>query len=117
MFRDDFPYEEMSINEHVFLVRCENESLQNYLLFTLKQESYFDLMQVLSMTSAQPGINQSKFKSIKIEVPNRHLVDMFHKISEIHLKEIFNLAKQNQNLTKQRDLLLPRLMNGTIKVK
>lgn len=47
MFRDDFPYKEMAINEHVFLVQCENKLLQNYLLFTLKQKSYFDLIQIL----------------------------------------------------------------------
>lgn len=117
MFRDDFPYHEISINEHVFLVQCKNNNLQNFLLFTLRQESYFDLMQILSMTSAQPGLNQSKFKNVKIEVPNENLVNKFHDITEIHLKEIYNLAKQNQNLTKQRELLLPRLMNGTIEVK
>ncbi len=117
MFRDQFPYSEIAVNEHVFLVQCKDYKLQNYLLFTLMQNSYFDLMQILSMTSAQPGLNQSKFKNIKIEVPTKNLIDEFHGISEIHLKEIFNLAKQNQNLIKQRDLLLPRLMNGTIEVK
>ena len=117
MFRDQFPYSQIAVNEHVFLVQCKDYKLQNYLLFTLMQNSYFDLMQILSMTSAQPGLNQSKFKNIKIEVPTKNLIDEFHGISEIHLKEIFNLAKQNQNLIKQRDLLLPRLMNGTIEVK
>lgn len=117
MFRDGFPYNEMAINEHVFLVRCKDKKLQNYLLFTLKQKSYYELIQALSMTSAQPGINQSKFKNIKIEIPNKELIDKFHDISELYLRKIFNLAKQNQNLIKQRDLLLPRLMNGTIKVK
>ena len=117
MFRDQFPYSEIAVNEHVFLVQCKDYKLQNYLLFTLMQNSYFDLMQILSMTSAQPGLNQSKFKNIKIEVPTKNLIDEFYGISEIHLKEIFNLAKQNQNLIKQRDLLLPRLMNGTIEVK
>lgn len=117
MFRDDFPYKEMAINEHVFLVRCKDEKLQNYLLFTLKQKSYYELIQVLSMTSAQPGINQSKFKNIKIEIPKKELIDKFHDISELYLRKIFNLAKQNKNLIKQRDLLLPRLMNGTIEVK
>ncbi|NLN47973.1 MAG: hypothetical protein GX154_02535, partial [Clostridiales bacterium] len=35
MFRGGFPYEEIAINEHVFLLKCKNEKLQNYLLFTL----------------------------------------------------------------------------------
>ncbi|MCF6464754.1 restriction endonuclease subunit S [Clostridium sp. Cult2] len=117
MFRDDFPYKEIAVNEHAFLVRCKDEKLQNYLLFTLKQKSYYELIQALSMTSAQPGINQSKFKNIKIEIPNKELINKFHDITELHLRKIFNLAKQNKNLIKQQDLLLPRLMNGTIEVK
>lgn len=116
MFRDDFPYKELAINEHVFLVRCKDQKMQNYLLFTLKQNSYYELIQILSMTSAQPGINQSKFRNIKIEIPSDELIERFDCLTETCLKEIFNLAKQNQNLIKQRDLLLPRLMNGTIEV-
>lgn len=117
MFRDNFPYEKMAINEHVFLVKCKEEIMQNYLLFTLKQSSYYELMQALSMTSAQPGLNQTNFKNIKIQIPNNPLLIMFHEKTEYFLKEIFNLAKQNQTLINQRDLLLPRLMNGTITVK
>lgn len=117
MFRDNFPYEKMAINEHVFLVKCKEEIMQNYLLFTLKQSSYYELMQALSMTSAQPGLNQTNFKNIKIQIPNNPLLIMFHEKTEYFLQEIFNLAKQNQTLINQRDLLLPRLMNGTITVK
>ncbi|AYU55820.1 restriction endonuclease subunit S [Staphylococcus debuckii] len=117
MFRDDFPYKETAINEHVFLVSSKESILQNYLLFTLKQKSYFDLMQALSMTSAQPGLNQRNFKNIKIILPLIDILEKFNNLIEDILKEIFNLSKQNQNLSKQRDLLLPRLMNGTIEVK
>ena len=117
MFRDGFPYSNIAVNEHVFLVQCKDPKLQNYLLFTLKQKSYFDLIQALSMTSAQPGLNQNKLKNIKIQIPTNDLVEKFHILTESLLKQIFNLAKQNQNLKKQRDLLLPRLMNGTIQVK
>ncbi|WP_145433693.1 restriction endonuclease subunit S [Staphylococcus hominis] len=117
MFRDDFPYKKTAINEHVFLVSSKESILQNYLLFTLKQKSYFDLMQALSMTSAQPGLNQRNFKNIKIILPLIDILEKFNNLIEDILKEIFNLSKQNQNLSKQRDLLLPRLMNGTIEVK
>ena len=116
MFRAGFPYNDIAVNEHVFLIQCKEYKLQNYLLFTFKQKPYFDLMQILSMTSAQPGLNQRKLKNIKIEIPNKNLIEEFHIFAEDILKQIFNLAKQNQNLAKQRDLLLPRLMNGTIEV-
>ena len=42
MFREQFPYSEIAVNEHVFLVQCKDYKLQNYLLFTLMQNSYFD---------------------------------------------------------------------------
>ena len=49
-------------------------------------------------------------------IPSKKIMFEFeHKVKEIYkLKD--SLAKQNQNLVKQRDLLLPRLMSGKLEV-
>ena len=41
----------------------------------------------------------------------------FNNIVEQNFEIIEKYKAENQNLIKQRDLLLPRLMNGTIEVK
>lgn len=48
--------------------------------------------------------------------PSNLMWEFDSKVRTIH-KQIENLAKANENLTKQRDLLLPRLMSGKLEVK
>ena len=48
--------------------------------------------------------------------PSELMWDFDSRVRTIH-KQIENLAKANENLAKQRDLLLPRLMSGKLEVK
>ena len=45
------------------------------------------------------------------------VVIKFNEFVEPILNTVYNLAKANQNLAIQRDLLLPRLMSGKLEVK
>ena len=49
-------------------------------------------------------------------VPSAELIDVFENHVEPIHQEIINITKTNTNLTKQRDLLLPRLMSGKLEV-
>jgi type I restriction enzyme S subunit len=116
MFQDEFPHKICAVNEHVFLINSGRNDIQNFLFFTLSREEYFQKMQSLNSNSAQPGINQEKIKSLELLYPINELIVLFDKIAEPLTKEIFNLAIQNKKLKESRDILLPKLMNGTIKV-
>lgn len=48
--------------------------------------------------------------------PSELMWEFDSKVRTIH-KQIENLAKANENLAKQRDLLLPRLMSGKLEIK
>ena len=116
IFRDGFPFETYSINEHVFFVRPNNKDYFNYLYFTIHQEAYFILMQNLNRNAAQPGLSKPDINRVKITVPKQEIVCCFNELVEPILKEVFALSKQNTNLIKQRDYLLPRLMSGKLEV-
>lgn len=116
LFKYDFPFKEYAINEHVFFINSIREEYQNYLFFTLKQSAYFAMMQNLNRNAAQPGLSQLDINRIKILEPNKDIVIRFNDFVEPLLKEVFQLAKKNQTLTKQRDMLLPRLMSGKLEV-
>jgi type I restriction enzyme S subunit len=73
-------------------------------------------MQNLNRNAAQPGLAKPDIERIKILVPPEDLVNKFNKHIERFFDEIFQLAKVNQNLIKQRDMLLPRLMSGKLEV-
>lgn len=67
--------------------------------------------------SAQPQITISNIGKLKLLIPEVNVQRNFsEKIKGIDL-EIYNLQQQNQLLTRQRDLLLPRLMSGKLEVK
>ena len=117
LFRNEFPYKNYAVNEHVFLLKPTNELYLNYLYFTLHQDAYFYLMQNLNRNAAQPGLSREDIKQIKITVPSETTIKRFNDVVEPILNKIFVLAKQNANLAKQRDLLLPRLMSGKLEIK
>ena len=73
-------------------------------------------MQNLNRNAAQPGLSQPDICRIKIRIPQEDIVIKFNQIVEPILNTVFYLAKANQNLAKQRDLLLPRLMSGKLEV-
>lgn len=64
-----------------------------------------------------PSLRQNNFIKMKFVFPNQEIVKRFNDISKMNVNMINNLKKQNQNLIKQRDLLLPRLMSGKLEVK
>lgn len=63
-----------------------------------------------------PELSKSKFKVLDIVFPHEDILKEFHiNISPIH-RQIGLLIKSNDKLIKTREILLPRLMNGTIKI-
>ena len=63
------------------------------------------------------NLSKSKFGKLKIVVPKVDIRNSFHKRIRPYFKDIFTLEQQNTLLTRQRDLLLPRLMSGKLEVK
>lgn len=116
LFMDEFPYKDYAINEHVFLMRSNDPLYLYYLYFTLSLPQYFTQMQNLNRNAAQPGLTGKDIDILKLYRPDKEIVEKFNLVVEPMLHNIFSLAKQNQNLTKQRDLLLPRLMSGKLEV-
>lgn len=117
LFMNDFPYKKYAVNEHVFLIRANSNLYQYYLYFTLNQQQYFTQMQNLNRNAAQPGLTHSDIDIIKLFKPDEETIKNFNRVIEPMLYSIFTIAKQNENLKTQRDLLLPRLMSGKLKVK
>lgn len=116
LFRNAFPFNTYSINEHVFFLNTKDVNYQNYLYFTLHQPVFFTMMQNLNRNAAQPGLSQQDMFGIKVFKPTINVVTAFNSFVEPILDEVFNLAKENRLLTTQRDLLLPRLMSSKLSI-
>ena len=117
IFMDDFPFIRCCINEHVFILRSNNDISQLYLYLWLDQRWVTETIKNIGVTSAQPGINQSKVKKgIKILAPQKEIIDKFNTLIMPIFERIFKNALENIKLASLRDLLLPKLMSGEIKV-
>lgn len=86
-----------------------------YLFHYLK--SIREYLLSISFGAAQQNLSQELIKSIRILFPDEKTNISFIKEVEPLFKEISIIQQQNQLLTRQRDLLLPRLMSGKLEVK
>lgn len=70
----------------------------------------------LQCGAAQPHVYPKNINKLCVLKPTDKLITMFNNSVEPFFKEIEILKKKNDNLVKQRDLLLPRLMSGKLEV-
>ena len=66
--------------------------------------------------AAQPHVYSKDINNLRLWIPNEELIENANKLFESFYKEIYHLQRANQNLVKQRDLLLPGLMSGKLEV-
>lgn len=116
-FRDGFPHAECCVNEHVFLLRAKGDRLtQNALYLWLQQPDTVHAIRATNANAAQPGINQQSVGGLELIVPNATIASQFDQLVEPMLAALINHAKRVQNLRRTRDLLLPRLLSGQVRL-
>ena len=106
------------LNQRVGLFRPlsdENNNIALVFSFFLTDDSQ---QQVLNFArgAAQPNISGSEIGNIKLNVADSKVLKLFNKMIKPSFDLIQSLYGQNQKLKAARDILLPRLMNRTIKV-
>ena len=74
-----------------------------------------DIMNLANSSSAQPNISPEQIGNIKFK-GNMDLIKRYNEVAKGFFQEILSLHEMNQNLARQRDLLLPRLMSGKLEV-
>lgn len=70
----------------------------------------------LQCGAAQPHVYPKNINKLCVLKPTDEMIARFNKTVEPFFDEIEVLKKKNDNLIKQRDLLLPRLMSGKLEV-
>lgn len=71
----------------------------------------------LQVGSAQPHVYAKNINKLNIIIPEEKYIKMYNDFVNPMFEEIKKLNEKNKILTKQRDLLLPRLMSGKLDVK
>lgn len=105
-----------------FKLMCSNFSLgENVIPFTVlhqeKDNTYFLYYAVHKLINTEEYKRHwNRLINMKILKPSQCLQNKFAELIIFMQKQKQNLFIQNQNLTKQRDMLLPRLMSGKLEV-
>lgn len=116
MFGKGFPYEEFSINEHVFRIRSTKLE-QFFLYFKIKSPDILSQLASKGAKAAIPGINQNDVKSLYISCPADNILEKFNSSVESLINLILKNSLESKSLAKLRDSLLPKLLSGEVEVE
>lgn len=102
-------------NQGFISIIPNKETFRMYLLYTFKSRKEEIISNANGSTFLE--ISKGRFRKMKVLVPPEDILDSFEKKTLLMFKVVLHLEYQNQLLTRQRDLLLPRLMSGKLEVK
>lgn len=99
-----------------FITCIPNEKFPlTYLYFWLKfTKPYFD---ILANGATFAELSRGSFKKIKMRVPSQEIIDKFESFCRPIFDEILTLQRELENLSKQKNQLLPRLISGKLSVE
>ena len=100
------------VNNHAHVIRGKGNISTRFLYLTFCR---FPITGVVT-GSAQPKISKGRLEKLKILVPDAITMEHFNNLINPMFDEINVLKKQLIRITKQRDMLLPRLMSGKLEV-
>lgn len=102
-------------NQQINSIIPNNDNTSEFLYLSLKQPSMTKYLKDLaSGGSATLNLNTSTFSKIEIITPSKEIIDIFHNKVCYFFEKILSNSIENKRLSKTRDLLLPRLLNGEI---
>ena len=103
-------------NQQINSIILHNQTYLEWLYFTCR--SLKTTIELFGATGAtMTNLSKGKFENLKVIEPEKNIVTQFNVFSNPIFEQIKNLSTQNDNLTRQRDQLLPRLMSGKLGVK
>ena len=104
-----------NLHQRCYCVEPKKNNIGKFLFYMLMlNRSYF-----LSVATGAtvPSLRYNNFAKMKFVFPEKTLCEKYNEIATNYFKMIDSLKAENENLTRQRDLLLPRLMSGKINMK
>jgi type I restriction enzyme S subunit len=116
IFGEGFPYDNMTLNEHVFLLDFGNKGYNFFAYFYMQTEEVMKYLNAQGSKAAIPGINRNDVENISIPTIENEAVKEFCERIEPIITSILVNSKESSRLATLRDSLLPKLMNGEIKL-
>lgn len=100
-----------------FVVNAREPFYRLFLYMLMFQKSTVDYASTVAVGSTMPYDRWKDLSRMNIVTPDLATIERFNIIISPIVNRITENYEINQNLTRQRDLLLPRLMSGKLEVK
>ena len=101
----------------VLVIRCADKAYREFMYFTLFQDDVIQFVSDASGGTRMPRTNWETLAGYDCVVPPKPLSSAFGKIVEPMIETMMQCVSENNALTKLRDLLLPRLISGKLRVE
>lgn len=102
--------------KNVIIFKPDNTEISNYLYSWLNSDSIQAIFATQTNGASQQFVGLNFMRRFKILVPNENVLALYSDRIKPIRAEIVKLHDINNNLIKQRDMLLPRLMSGKLEV-
>ena len=116
IFGEGFPFREMYINEHVFILDLMDNGYNAFAYFYMHTPYIMNQFNSNGGKAAIPGINTKDVECLPIYSKESPYVKRFGEIVLPFIKTILSNSLENARLAKMRDTLLPKLMSGKLKI-
>lgn len=104
----------VAINQGFIGMICEQD-LPNYYVLFWTQEN-MDMIKSHANGSTFQEISKSNFRPLPMTKPPQNILDAFSNLVSPIMARIENNVAENRTLSQMRDQLLPRLLNGSLRV-
>ncbi|WP_418663608.1 restriction endonuclease subunit S [Alistipes putredinis] len=116
IFGEGFPFNEMYINEHVFILDLMDNAYNAFAYFYMRTPYIMNQLNSIGGKAAIPGINTKDIECLPIYSNESPYVKRYGDIVLPFIKTILSNSLENARLAKMRDTLLPQLMSGELKI-
>lgn len=107
----------MVLGNNIIMVNSKKDNYYNYYLYLLFKYFYgVELINSITGGSAQPKFNKTDFRRLNIILPPHEKLDEFNNLVDSIFKMKNLNVTENTKLSFYRDLILPKLMNGEIRI-
>jgi type I restriction enzyme S subunit len=104
------------LNQRVAVLNPIGEQNRAFTYLLFRQKDFQNTLMGISRGTAQQNLSPIETKSLEIIIPSDSVLNDFSRVANPIFDMLVSNIKQNSNFTALRDSLLPRLMNGKIRV-
>jgi type I restriction enzyme S subunit len=100
----------------ILVIRCADKAYREFMYFSLFQDDVIQFVSDASGGTRMPRTNWDTLGSYDCVVPPQSVASEFGEIVAPMIETMMQCVSENSVLTKLRDLLLPRLISGKLRV-